>query len=355
MAWFSSESVPPPSPPTKYKYGALPNDPSRPRVVLKQQPGITIAPPASVDWYSGVPAASWGMLANGPDNSIAPGYSGCGDCTVASAAHIVDQVAWYAQGSLAAPVTSMQTLLGYEAISGYNPNTGQNDNGATLQSALQWWAKNGLAGYKPSGYAQIDVTNLPLIKQCIDFFGAVYSAFTVPAAFQTQFDAGQPWDLPTTRAGQQIDGGHAVPLVGYDASYLYCVSWGAVQKITYPAFAKYWSPSEQGEAWVAVLPQLIETTGKTPSGLDTATANADFQALTGSTAAPFPSVTPVPTPVPTPTPTPTPTPVPTPSPADSADATLWAAMQVWATAKGLTTGTGPTPIPVPPNPHPHGH
>lgn len=292
-------------------YGALKNNPNRPRVELKPKPDVTLNPPASVDWYSSVPAASWGMLANGPDATAGQGanYAGCGDCTCAGAGHLVDQVAFLAQGK-PSPVTSVETLAAYEAITGYNPKTGRNDNGAELQQVLQWWTKNptAFAGYTPSGYAQIDITNVALVQTCIDLFGAVYSGFAVPAIFETQFDAGQPWDVPKGRSGSQIEGGHCVPLVGYDANYIYLVTWGAVQPVTYAAFAKYWGSASQGqgEGWVAVLPQQVEASGKTFEGLDTATANSDFQSLTGSTESPFPTVTP--TPVPTPTPTPTPTP-----------------------------------------------
>lgn len=278
-------------------YGVIPNSPNRPRVTLKPKPNTDLNPPASVDWYSAVPAASWGMLANGPDSTAGqgPNYEGCGDCTCAGAGHVVDQAAVYAQGD-AAPVTSIEALAAYEAISGYNPVTGRNDNGAELQQVLQWWAKNpsAFAGYTPSGYAEIDVTNLPLVKTCIAEMGSLYSGFAVPAIFETQFDNGQPWDVPTGRSGSQIVGGHCVPLVGYDANYLYVITWGAVQPVTYAAFAKYWgSGSEgQGEAWVVVLPQSVETSGATFEGLDTTDANAQFQALTGSTESPFPVVTP---------------------------------------------------------------
>jgi hypothetical protein len=321
MALFASPT------PTK-RYGRLPQDTSKPRVHLRAS-GAALSPPVAVDWYSQVPAASWGMLANGPDNSIAPGYEGCGDCTVASAAHMVDQVAWYALNA-PAPVTSKQTLAAYEAITGYNPTTGANDTGCELRQVLQWWVKNGLAGYKPAAYAQIDIANLDLVKTSISYFGAVYAALEVPAAFETQFDAGQPWNVPTGRSGRQIVGGHAIPLIGYDATYIYVLTWGAVQKVTYAAFAKYFD-----ESWVVILPQLMEAAGKTPSGLDTATANADFQSLTGSTSAPFPTVTP---PVP---------PVPPGPDIDTDDAKLAAALQMWLTAKGFTASNTP--------PHVHGH
>jgi hypothetical protein len=276
------------------KFGCLVADRSVPRARLRRLPGATLNPPASVDWYSQVPAASWGMLANGPDNSIAPGFEGCGDCTIASAGHIIDQVAWYAQNDTPAPVTSAETLALYEAMTGYDPSTGANDTGATLEQALTIWQQNGLAGYKPTGWAEIDHTDIQLVQTCIAAFGAVYAALEVPASAMQQFDRNMPW-TPVPRS--PIEGGHAVPLVGYDSSFLYAVTWGAVQKISYSFYTKYFE-----EAVAVALPQLIEASGHTPSGLDTGTANSDWQAITGSSTNPFPTVGPPPPPAPAPTP-----------------------------------------------------
>lgn len=313
-------------------YGRLHDDPSVPRVELHPHGGAVLTPPAAVDWYSQVPAASWLMLANGPDNSIAQGYQGCGDCTCAAAGHIVDQVEWYAEADTPATVTGPAVLSMYEGLTGYSPQTGANDNGSTCQAALQYWQQHGLVGFSPSGFAQIDVTNLNLVKTVIDVFGCVYTGFDVPAIFETQFDNNQPWDVPKGRSGAQIVGGHAVPLVGYDATYIYVVTWGAVQKVTYAAFAKYWAGTQDGEAWAVALPQLMEASGATPSGLNTAAANADWQSLTGSTASPFPTVTP---PVNPPTPPVPPTPGTGPSAADIA---LNTAIVAWQTANGFTAG-----------------
>lgn len=258
----------------------LPNDPTVPRVVLKRHPTTDPTPPPTVDFYSAVPAASWGMLGNDT----------AGDCTFASEGHTIDQVVYYAQNNLPAPITTAEAIAGYSAVSGYDPRTGRNDNGCTLQEVLDWTAKNGLGGYKPAGYAEIDITDQPLLKQAVASFGSAYVALNVPAGFMDQFDAGQPWDVPTTRAGQRIEGGHAVPVVGYTADgHWVVITWGAVQLVTPAAFKKYFV-----EAWVQVFAEWIESSGVTPGGLDGADANAQYQALTGSTASPFPVAPPAP-------------------------------------------------------------
>jgi hypothetical protein len=299
------------------KLGRQPDDRRIPRVKLKALPGVTITPPASADWTTGVPASALGMLGN----------DAVGDCVAAGAFH--SQQIWEgdAQG-VATSFSTQDALAMYSSISGYTPNNPNSDVGATLISGLQYWSKTGLDGYKLAAYAQIDSSNVALVQACIALFGVVYTGLNVPSSAMTQFDQGQPWAVV---ARSRIEGGHCVPLVGYDASGFTCVTWSAYQKLTTGFYQRYFD-----EAWVPVDEDWISKTGLTPSGLDGATANADFQGLTGSTASPFPTTTP----------TPGPTPTPTPTPPGTDDATLWAAAQVWAQSKGLSSADVP--------PH-HGH
>jgi hypothetical protein len=259
------------------------------------------------------------------------GNDAVGDCVCAGAFHAQQVWEGDAQG-VQTTFSTQDALAMYTAISGYNPKNPNSDVGATLISGLQYWQKTGLDGFKLAAYAQIDATNVALVQACIAYFGAVYTGLNVPTSAMSQFDAGQPWSVVSR---SRIEGGHCVPLVGYDASGFTCVTWAAYQKLTTDFYTRYFD-----EAWVVVDEDWVSKTGLTPSGLDGATANADFQSLTGSTASPFPVVTP------TPTPTPVPTPTPTPTPSTSDDATLWAAAQVWAQSKGLSTPDGP---------HVHGH
>lgn len=303
--------------PSNLKLGRQPDDRRIARVALSPLSGVTLTPPASADWTLGVPASALGMLGN---DSV-------GDCVAAGAFHAQQVWEGTAQG-VQTSFTTSDALAMYTAISGYNPRNANSDVGATLISGLQYWQKTGLDGYKLAAYAQIDGTNKALLQNCIALFGVVYAGLNVPSSAMTQFDAGQPW---STVARSRIEGGHCVPLIGYDASSFTCVTWSAYQKMTADFEARYFD-----EWWVPVDEEWMSKTGLTPSGLDGATANADFQALTGSSAAPFPTTTP----------TPVPTPTPTPTPSTSDDATLWAAAQAWAQSKGFATDAPP---------HVHGH
>lgn len=267
--------------------GCLPNDPSKPRVKLTVPHGAKLTPPASAGWYSTVNPGAWGVLGNDT----------VGDCVAAGAFH--GQQLWEEAAQNRETVfTSDEALAMYSAISGYNPKKPNTDVGATLQSGLDYWRKTGLGpqSFKISAFAEFDYRNTDLLKQLIADMGVVYLALEVPASAMTQYDQGQPWTVvPRSR----IEGGHCVPGVGYDANYLYVITWGSVQPVAWPFVSKYFD-----ESWAPVSPDWMTSSGKTPSGFDSTAANAAYQQLTGDTAAPFPAVTPTPTPDPTPTPAP---------------------------------------------------
>lgn len=304
--------------PTNRKFGRLPDDKRRARVTLK--PTADISAPASANWVSGnFPVSELGMLGN---DSV-------GDCVFAGSYHAVDVFEWNGR-NVTTNFTAKQVLADYSTVTGYKPSNPNSDQGATLQEGLDWWAKTGNGGYKIQAYAQIDNTNLALVQACIAYFGVVYAGLNVPSSAMTQFDAGQEWAVVSR---SQIEGGHCVPLVGYDASSFTCITWAATQQMTTGFYQRYFD-----EAWVPISTDWLETSGVTPSGLDGADANAQFQSLTGSTSSPFPTTV---------TPPPVNPPPVNPPPVTDVDTTLNTAMVAWQTAKGFVAADTP--------PHVHGH
>jgi len=285
-----------------YALGRVPDDPRKPRVKLRALPGVTLTPPTSADWLSAVPGP-WGTLAN----------DRLGDCVAAGAGHHAQAINWYGQ-NLNAGVTDADTITMYSAISGYNPITGANDNGAMLSDGLAYWQKTGIGGNKIAAYAQLKATDLALIRNCIAVFGGVYTGFNCPSSALDQFDKGQPW---TVVRRTSIAGGHCVPIGGYDATSFTAVTWGKVQKMDVAFYQRYFD-----EVWVPIDLDWMRTVGTSPAGLDTDTLNADYMALTGNPG-PFQQVTPV-----------DPPPVVTP-PSTDADATLATAARAWLSAKQL--------------------
>jgi hypothetical protein len=299
-------------------FGRLPAHPEElaPRLKLGPYLGALAAPPAQVDWYSAV--TDWPMFLN---DSI-------GDCTESMVGHLIENASRYGGGSTI-EIGDHDVLTAYERVSGYNPSNPSTDQGAVLQDVYGDWRKTGVGGHKALAFAQIEYRNLLEVRQAVQHFGAVGLGIVVTQDMMDDFDAGLPWARST---GQQL-GGHAVPVVGYDAEHVYVVTWGKVQPMAWGVLVH-----ATDEAWVAVLPEWFSAAGHDPEGVDLHGLGEAFHELTGE-ANPFPAPTPAPIP---------PGPAVTADEVLAASARLWVshhhtgtnrrmavALQEWMTAKGL--------------------
>jgi hypothetical protein len=213
--------------------------------------------PAARDWTGTLTA--WQMLGN----------DAVGDCTCASAGHC--EMLWTNDaGTLFIPSTD-QILADYSAITGYNPANPDSDQGADELSVLKYWRKNGIAGRKISAFVKVDMTNLDEVRAAIALFGAVYAGVQLPSNALDAFNAGQPWaDVSDTN----IEGGHAIPLVAYDADGFTCITWGAKQQMT-----NEWALKFADEGYVILSPDWISGGGSAPSGFDLVALQADLKSL----------------------------------------------------------------------------
>jgi hypothetical protein len=265
------------------KLGRKDPDPSKPRLRLAPYIAKVPAPPAVADWYSKVPA--WGMLLN----------DRIGDCTCAEVGHQIESLSTYGQGSELV-VTDADVLTAYEAVSGYNPATGANDNGALVQDVLNYWRKTGVGGHRCLAFAELDAANDTEVKQGVWLFGSLDVGTPIPQSAIDQFNAGQPWDVVANDGG--IAGGHSYEMVGYNATGPLFVTWGKVQQATWAWWHKYGAPSGGGEAWAVITPEFIAANGSNPLGASLYTMGQEMAQLTGD-----------PNPIPAPEPNPGPRPV----------------------------------------------
>lgn len=264
-----------------YRLGRLPNDPTKPRLKLASLL-TTQAPmyPENVDYLSRV--KSWPMYLN----------DRLGDCTCATVGHIIQLLSTYGQGNTET-ITDGQVLEAYEAVSGYDPETGANDDGAVVQDVLNYWRKTGVGGHKILAFAEVDIHDPQTLFAAMNMFGTIYLGIDFPNTAYDQLDAGEPWDVVP---GAYSEGGHAINAGYYDVSdeMWKIVTWGQVQPMT----QAFWDAYVE-EAWVVISPEWFNAQGNDPTGLNTYALGQQFQALTGE-ANPFPAPQPLPTPAPTP-------------------------------------------------------
>jgi hypothetical protein len=250
------------------KKGALPrpHDVRLPRLENYLDAAVLAALPAAsgtIDRESKV--SSWPMY----DNDTV------GDCTCAGMGHAVAQWTAFA-GSVTggAMFTDTEIIKMYSAVSGYNPQTGANDNGASLYQVCNYMMTTGLTDtngklHKIAGYADIaSFNNLGYLKQVLNAFGTVYLGVSVGQAEEDDFSEGKPWALDEN--GQQVgpDGiDHCVVMslsafaVSGVADDETIITWGAEQKINVA-----WAWTSIGEAIAIFSDDWLEANGDSPIG-----------------------------------------------------------------------------------------
>ncbi len=235
--------------PLKLKLGKQPprHDPRTLLFASYTTPALP-APPASLDLTTSV-KAPWGMMDNAQ----------VGDCTCAAAGHLLMEWTANAQSKMFTP-SDAQIIAAYSAITGYNPKTGANDNGANEIDVLNYWRQQGIAGHKIQAFMALEPANHTHIMDGVWMFGGCYIGLALPKAAEAQTQNHQPWSV--TSIGTTGDGapgswgGHAVPVVAYDSRSLTVVTWGALQTMTWGFWAAYCD-----EAYAILSPDYLAQKG----------------------------------------------------------------------------------------------
>lgn len=254
-------------------------------------------PPPAIDWGAKVvapgstqPNSGWDMLGNDQ----------AGDCAEAGILHAIQS--WSADagtppGGIVPNAGEAFSL--YAALTGFDPASGNNDNGTVLLDALNYWRQTGISlpsapsnlsnppsppgtvVHKIGAYAQVDPHNPVLIRQAINLFGGLYCGVELPVGVQNSQVWGIPanpiyhW-MPAWRPGSW--GGHCVWIVAYDQNAYYCVSWGQIIKITNRFMPIYFSELYA----LASKDFLINGGQQTAGGVNVAEWQSDLAAIGGS-------------------------------------------------------------------------
>jgi hypothetical protein len=227
--------------------------------------GLTL-PNLPATWGHGMDfgASGWLMLGNGPDDTVSPGFQGCGDCVFAGAAHETMQAAHEAKRSI--PHFSGATVVQqYSAYSGYDPVSGNNDNGSIVRDVLLSRQQTGFlddagTAYKIGAFVTLELGNWRTLREACFLFESVGMGFQFPDSGFNQLNNGQDWSVVP---GAQIVGGHYVPIVGHPwAGYWTCVTWGQRQVATWQFISTY-----ADELWAFIdMERYNKVTGQTAEG-----------------------------------------------------------------------------------------
>lgn len=258
-----------------FKYGRLPRDESRyaPKLedyLIARKTGKSAGLEKvrnTEDVNRADKVTSWPMYKN---DSV-------GDCTIAGMAHAFTAMGTYA-GYSQALFDDAEILRVYSEISGYNPDTGENDNGCQMQDVLNYMRTNGITdasgkAHVVAAYAALgNPSDTLLLSECLKTFGAVYVGINCPQSAEDQFGR-EPW---TYEPYSPIVGGHAISLhhrqpYGSAIGVFKFSTWGALQPVTIGFISHYVE-----EAWAFITPDWIEANGSTVDGINLSQLTADM-------------------------------------------------------------------------------
>jgi hypothetical protein len=216
------------------------------------------APPPALNAAKQV-KGSWGLMDNDQ----------IGDCTCAAAGHLIMEWTASAQSKMVTP-PDQQIVAAYSAITGYNPTTGANDNGAQELDVLNYWRQQGIAGHRIQAFIALEPSNHTHVMDAVWIFSGCYIGLALPKSAQAQTSNKLTWSVPPQGTGGDGApgswGGHAVPVVAYDSRSLTVVTWGALQTMTWGFWAAYCD-----EAYAVLSPDYLkQKAGKTvaPNGFN---------------------------------------------------------------------------------------
>lgn len=195
-----------------------------------------------------------------------------GCCTCVAAGHLVRT--WTDAAGEPVEIAERDVIAAYSAVSGYDPRTGRNDNGAYLLDVLNHWRRTGVGGRTIAAYAKVNVRDLNEVKLAIARFGGLDIGIDLPRSAQSQL--GSSWRETRGAAGERGSwGGHAVQVAAYGGSGLTCTTWGREQRMTWGFWRAYVS-----EAYAVVSTDFLDTAGRSPTGFDLAGLLDDLRRVT---------------------------------------------------------------------------
>lgn len=228
-----------------------------PRTLMLAKYTAALPPaPAAIDWTRKLTAI--GSMGN----------DALGDCTCAAIGHLIQ--AWTAAngGQVILPDTAIVGL--YEKACGYDPADPASDQGGVELDVLAYWRKNGVAGHGLDAYAAVSRRDHGDVRDAVWLFGGAYIGVALPLSAQSQNIWTVVGDGRSGNSAPGSWGGHAIPVIAYDDTFLSFVSWGQVMRMTWAFWDAYCD-----EAYACISRDWAVAAGA-PSGFSWDVLDADL-------------------------------------------------------------------------------
>lgn len=160
-----------------------------------------------------------------------------------------------------------------QVASYYMTYTGGQDDGVVLSDFLVYVHKKKFYRHTVSAYAPVTVHDVPTLQFVVNAYDFAYVGINVSNNMMRAIQGDGPWEWTSADLGGGVDGGHCVPIVGYDSTALIAVTWGNLIRIDYPVWHRI-----AEEAW-AVIPGEITKAKADGHGISLAALQADLSKL----------------------------------------------------------------------------
>jgi hypothetical protein len=194
-----------------------------------------------------------------------------GDCTFAAQAHRID-TSERSSRQVEIQLVDTDVIEAYAALTGYNPQTGANDNGAYMLDVNNYMRTIGMgreedgSRHTIAAFAALDLKNHAQWKLASWMFGGVYFGAWLPWTAAEQLDAGRThWRVDESDSEKSEPGswgGHAMHAVGYSSGSIVLATWGQRLRATWDWVDKY-----VDEAYVFISEDFLRG-DKTPQGFN---------------------------------------------------------------------------------------
>lgn len=200
-----------------------------------------------------------------------------GNCVWAGAAH--EHMVWSLTGGR--PRTRFLTknvLSDYSAVTGFNPDKPDTDQGTDMSQAASYRRKTGVisaTGKRKTidSYVALRIGNSEQLALAMWLTGAAGIGLQLTSNAMTQFDKGQTWSVVNK---SQNEGGHYVSGVGRDRDGNFIVvTWGKTHRMSPEFYERY---SDEAVAYISL--EILNEKNLSPEGFDAETLRKHVAKLT---------------------------------------------------------------------------
>ena len=185
-----------------------------------------------------------------------------GDCVIAGHIHLSQAIAQENGGTYTYPGDAA-TQTEYFKL------TGGQDAGLVESTFLSTAKTSLVLGSQVDVFCPFDHTRVDHVKSAIYTFGGAFLGVALPQSAEDQFPG--TW---TVVPNSPIIGGHCIVAVGYDAQFVYIITWGKVIRCTWAWFTAYVE-----EAYAVIYTEEVQKNRGPLKQLDIARLRADVASL----------------------------------------------------------------------------